>query len=86
MAQKEQSEQSASDRAHGTHGKGDARESANPSQASPEPHDSVRQQAEPLKVHGDKLDPNVSGSTGWGGEASGGSTVDKRGEKKGRDR
>ncbi|HKG93236.1 MAG TPA: hypothetical protein VKA84_15125 [Gemmatimonadaceae bacterium] len=88
MANKDHSETSAGDRAHGTHGKGDARETANPAQPRPEPHDAgSRAQEQPLKVHGDKLDPeNVGGSTGWGGEASGGSTIDKRSEKKGRDR
>ena len=79
MANKDHSEMSAGDRAHGTHGTGDARESANPSRPHPEPHDAARAQDEPLKVHGDKLGAaDVGGSTGWGGEASGGSTIDKR--------
>lgn len=60
----------AADRAHGTHGKGDSRESLHDSPNAGGPdgsHDTS------IRGHGAE-----GGADGWGDEASGGSTFDRR--------
>jgi hypothetical protein len=85
MSDKPHHEQGASDKAHGTHGKGDAREQRI-DDVSPEPatksaaqqRDAARPNSpEPL---GDKLTGQL-GDANWGDAASGGSTIDKRSPK-----
>ena len=71
--------QSAADRAHGTHGKGDSREvlhdTPNTSAADGSKDGSIRGGG---GVEG--------GSAGWGSESVGGSTVERRSEPRGKDK
>jgi hypothetical protein len=55
-------EDSASERGHGAHGKGDARE----------------QHRDPDDVEPGEAEGGPRGSAGWGSEPSGGSVIDKR--------
>ena len=82
MSEKRHDEIGAADKAHGTHGKGDAREQRI-DDVAPEPatKDAARQRQaarpnspEPL---GDKLTGQL-GDASWGDAGSGGSTIDKR--------
>lgn len=75
-ADSEHFRQSAADRAHGTHGKGDSREVLHDtpnSSAADGSHDSAIREA---GVEG--------GSAGWGSEGAGGSEVDRRSEPRGK--
>jgi hypothetical protein len=74
MGDKPHHETGAADRAHGTHGKGDAREERL-DDAVVEPGNSADVEAQRKFVEGRMGDPQ------WGSEGSGGSTVDKRPEK-----
>lgn len=70
--------ESAADRAHGTHGKGDTREALHdaPNAAAPDgSHDST------IVGGGAK-----GGSDGWGDAASGGTGVERRSEPRGKDK
>ena len=70
--------ESASDRAHGTHGKGDSRETL---------HEGPNAAAADGSRDSSIVGGGVSGgSAGWGSEGAGGSTVDRRSEPRGKDK
>ena len=70
--------QSAADRAHGTHGKGDSREVL---------HDTPNATAADGSKDSSIRSGNVQGGTaGWGSESVGGSTVERRSEPRGKDK
>lgn len=66
MADQDRADDSATKKAHGTHGKGDAREELE-SPAHPEPDESEGQ---------------GRGTAAWGSEGAGGSVIDRRPPKK----
>jgi hypothetical protein len=82
MSEKRHEETGASDRTHGTHGKGDSREHRT-DEVSPEPATkSAAQQRDARRPNspeplGDKLTGQL-GDASWGDAGSGGSTIDKR--------
>ncbi len=75
-----QASESASQRAHGAHGKGDSREQ---DLAEPQVEPDGAEEPDVSPADGDALREQVSrGSAGWGSAGSGGSTIDKRGPEK----
>ena len=80
MSDMDHAGQSASDRAHGAHGKGGSREE-DLAERRVEPDGAEGPEVSP--ADGDALREEVSrGSAGWGSAGAGGSTIDKRGPDK----
>jgi hypothetical protein len=86
MSERPHNEQEASDRAHGTHGQGDSRETRQDDVATTP---ASKEAAQPREVTDENTAERVKdtltsqmGDASWGDAASGGSTIDKRSPKK----
>jgi hypothetical protein len=70
--------ESAADRAHGTHGKGDSREVLHDT-----PNAAAADGSKDSSIRGGGVQ---GGTAGWGSEGAGGSTVERRSEPRGKDK
>jgi hypothetical protein len=77
MADKPHYQTGAADRAHGTHGKGDAREERLDDRVVEPGNSGKAQSAADPRRDPNAHDGNLS-DTGWGNAAAGGSVIDKR--------